>query len=217
MFDQRTVLIVVLCLAIAGCDKDDQTRATASVEPSAAPSATQSAPPVQEPQSEPRIARDPQVNPAPLGLEIGYANIEGVRQALAASTSLTDNGTSAYTGGPMLISDGAGLGVDGLSEILFIFDESGVLACVSMTLPKTVNETFKTLATKYQVVDNRIDKFMGYGSASFTLGDSLIRLRADHLSFNQSLVYATKAFFAEYERQVAADAAARKQEQASKL
>ncbi len=60
-------------------------------------------------------------NVAPLGLELGVATLDQVKNKLAA-TRLEPNGTNAYSDGPMLKSDGAGLEIEGLHEIVFIFD-----------------------------------------------------------------------------------------------
>src|SRR5450830_1128177 len=75
-------------------------------------------------------------NAAPLALELGVATQAQVRQQLGGQTQLADGGTNQYSGGEMLKGDGEGLGIEGLSEILFIFDASDKLAAVLMTLPK---------------------------------------------------------------------------------
>lgn len=51
-------------------------------------------------------------------------------------TQLEDGGMNQYSGGKMLKGDGKGLRIDGLSEIVFIFDTTDKLASVLMTLPK---------------------------------------------------------------------------------
>lgn len=95
----------------------------------------------------------------------------------------------------MLISNGDGLGVDGLTECTFVFDKNGRLVAVGMTLPKTINETVNILSKKYSLVANEVDNFMGYGSATFEKGGSVVLVNAEHLSFNQTVRYFDKDYY----------------------
>jgi hypothetical protein len=91
----------------------------------------------------------------------------------------------------MLKGDGAGLEVEGLSEITLIFDKSDKLAAVLMTLPKqegmgdmqngVFRKTLNTLSGKYKLVEKRVP-FVGNSYAKFRQGDNIIELDAPHLS-----------------------------------
>lgn len=185
--------------------------ADAALEPVVAPA-------VVAPASAPAlISRDPARNAAPLGLEVGYATLAGVRAELGRLTTLEDQGTNQYTNGTMLGSNGEGLNVDGLTSLTLIFDKNEVLAGVLMTLPKNVKETYSQLSKKYHKVENKIDNFMGYGYVRLEQGDTWVELDAQHLSFTMELRYLTKALMADFKQQSAADNAKKKQEQANKL
>ena len=165
----------------------------------------------------PLITREPAVNASPLGVEIGFANLEGVRQKIGAQTKLIDNGINAYSHGKMLASDGTGLDVDGLSNITFIFDENNVLQGVLMTLPKKAKEMHASLSKKYKVASNKIDSFMGFGNAKYIKGDSSILLNAEHLSFEMDINYLSNRLLSDFNRQSSADNAANKKKQENKF
>jgi hypothetical protein len=204
------VLVLLLALILAACGKTEATEKASSVEGSG--KAAQS-----EPVSSPRVSREPALNASPLGVEIGYANLSGFKQKLGSMSKLTEAGKSDHTGGVILTSDGQGLGVDGLSQLLAIFDKNETLVAVVMTLPKKVNDTYSKLAQKYTPVSNNINSFMDNGSAKLDKGDSLIMIEAPHLSFTMDVVYATKTFMADFERNTAEAQAKKQQEQKDKL
>lgn len=167
--------------------------------------------------SQPLVSRDPPSNAAPLGLELGYANIDGVKETIGSTATLQDNGTNQFSGGPMLISDGAGLGVEGLSSVLLVFDKSDVLVGMVMTLPKAPADMLKKLSTKYSVVDNRIDSFMDKGYARLAKGDSLVEIDAPHLSFTMEVRYLTKQLMADFQMQRSEAEAAQAKQQTDKM
>jgi hypothetical protein len=157
------------------------------------------------------------LNAAPLGLELGYANVVSVKEKIGSLTKLSDVGTNQYSGGPMLTSDGQGLDVEGLSSVLFIFDNNQVLAGVVMTMPKSAKETYATLAKKYKPVENKIDGFMDYGYARLSKGDSFIEVDAPHLSFDMEVRYLTKKMMANFKQQSANSNAKKKKKKADQL
>jgi len=155
-------------------------------------------------------------NAAPLGFEISVAKLADVRAQLGDRTTLKAAGTNKFSGGPMLVSNGAGLGIDGLQEITFIFDEEEVLQGVLLTLPKRFRPTFETLRKKYKVVSQRIP-FVGDAHARFSQGASAIILDAPHLSFEMSLHYLSDRLLATFESRSARDQARHEKEQADRL
>lgn len=151
-------------------------------------------------------SRSPPSNAAPFGLELGYATLAGVKSAIGSKTDLREDGTNEYSDGPMLSSDGAGLGIDGLSKVVFIFDRSGVLVGVLMTLPHNgmdhdAQRTVAMLSHKYRVSDDRIDSFMDDGSARLTKGSSVVLVNAPHMSFSMTVNYLTKPFYSTFLRE----------------
>lgn len=165
-------------------------------------------------------------NPTPLGLELGVATLAQAKQTLGGKTRLGDAGINAYSDGKMLKGDGAGLDVEGLSEITLIFDKSDKLAAVLMTLPKqegmgdmhnsVFTKTLNTLSGKYKLVEKRVP-FVGNSYAKFRQGDSIVELDAPHLSFNMSLRYLTNELQAAFNRQSEAEKSAKQRKQASQL
>lgn len=200
-------LMVSACGKTAATDKNAQVPADASAVQSVQTAAV----------AGPRITREPALNAAPLGLEIGYANLAGVKQKIGGVTSLSESGVSDVTGGKIFSSDGQGLGVDGLTKFVAVFDKADVLVAVVMSMPKDVNSTYSKLAEKYKPVSTNIDSFMGYGSAKLAKGDSFVILEAPHLSFAMDVVYATKDFLATSERNAAEAQAKNEKEQKDKL
>jgi hypothetical protein len=213
-------LLVTALVGLSACGNQEPTPATphnaesdASAPTTSSVITTQAA--VESAQA--LVNRDPPNNAAPLGLEIGYANVEGVKTTIGSTAALQKNGTNQFSGGPMLVSDGAGLGVDGLSHLNLIFDKSNVLVGMVMTLPKAPGDMLKKLSTKYSVVNNRIDSFMDYGYARLAKGDSLVEIDAPHLSFTMEVRYLTKQLMADFQAQSAEAKAASEKQQTDKL
>jgi hypothetical protein len=170
MRNSKCILTVLMLATLSACSK---------AELAAMPSAlVANANTQQVSKAGPATSRSEPQNVAPLGLEVGYANLEGVKAKFAALTKLENRGINQYSRGPMLVSNGEGVGLEGLSELLLIFDKDDVLSAVVMTLPKNPTDVFGKLAGKYQVVENRIDKFMKYGTAKLAKGDTIVEIEA---------------------------------------
>ena len=153
-------------------------------------------------------------NAAPLGLELGIATYAQVKQQTGSKTSLSDAGMNKYSGGKMLQGEGEGLGIEGLSDITFIFDKSGKLAAVSMTLPKeSFKQTLSALSSKYMLLEKQVP-FVGNASAKLQQGDSLIELTAPHLSFEMEVLYMTSAMKKAFAQQSTNDRTAKEKQQA---
>lgn len=162
-------------------------------------------------------------NAAPLGLELGVATYGQVKQEVGGKTSLSDAGTNKYSGGKMLQGDGAGLGIEGLSGISFIFDQSDKLAAVLMKMPKgsgfgdlengNFTKTLKALSGKYQLIEKKVP-FVGDASAKLQQGDSVIEIAAPHLSFEMTVNYLTKSLKQAFTQQATGERAAKEKRQA---
>ncbi len=209
---KTTIFVCATVFSLSACEKQGSGSAA---QPAAA--AAQVAVAVPATQQELLASREPSANAAPLGLEIGFANLAGVKHKLGGMTNLESVGTNEYSEGPMLRSSGEGLGVDGLSQLLLIFDKDNVLVGVVMTLPKAPKDVLQKLSEKYQVVDNRIDAFMNNGYARLGKGESLIEIDAPHLSFTMEVRYLTQKLMADYQQKSAAANAKQRQEQVNKL
>jgi hypothetical protein len=84
--------------------------------------------------------------------------------------------------------------IDGVSEVLLIFDRKGILQVVLMEFPKDKwGEIYNALRRKYKLVDSKIP-FVGNKYAEFVDGNTVIMLDAPHLSFTMSLIYARNEF-----------------------
>lgn len=135
---------------------------------------------------------------APLGFTIGKANRQTVIAGLKGKTRLTDKGTNRYSRGVILEGSGQGLGIDNLSEVLFVFDEQDTLVGLRMTFPRNPwDRDFENLLgylqEKYPLVRKEIP-FVGDKSARLKLGDVVIEAYAPHLSFTMTVLYMTMGF-----------------------
>lgn len=156
-------------------------------------------------------------NAAPLGLELGVATYAQVKQQVGGKTSLSNAGTNKYSGGKMLQGNGDGLGIDGLSEITFIFDQSEKLVAVLMTLPKdSFQKTLNALSGKYKLVEKEAP-FVGNASAKLQQGDSVIELNAPHMSFEMAVSYMTRGLKQAFTQQASSERAAKEKRQADQF
>jgi hypothetical protein len=141
------------------------------------------------------------LNAAPLGLEIGHANLVGAKAKLG--DALQNAGTNEYTHGPMFRTGGAVTGIKDLQSVLLIFDPNDRLQGLIMTFPKDPKTMFKLLSGKYSVVSNKVNNFMNNGSARFEEGESWVDLDAPHLGFEMKVSYVSKALQQQFEKQTA--------------
>jgi len=156
-------------------------------------------------------------NAAPLGLELGVATYTQVKQKVGDKTSLSDEGINKYSGGKMLKSNGGGLGIEGLSDITFIFDQSEKLAAVLMTLPKdSFSKTLNALSGKYKLLEKNVP-FVGNASAKLQQGDSVIDLNAPHMSFEMSVNYMTRSLEKSFIQQSTSERTAKEKHQADQF
>lgn len=134
---------------------------------------------------------------APLGFALGETSRSVVIQTLRGKVELEPQGTNRYSAGPMLLAEGAGLGITGLEKVLFIFDRTNTLVAVEMTLDKEFDRGFDKvygrLAAKYPVVKKTVP-FVGNKYARFESAGNVIELDAPHLSFTLTVTYMTRGF-----------------------
>jgi hypothetical protein len=149
-------------------------------------------------------------NLAPLGLELGVATLEKVQKEIGVKTRLVNTGTNRYTRGPMLSGPGEGIDIQGLSEVIFIFDPNNKLNAVVMYFPNgegtrngkngVFQKTMNALAGKYALVEKRIPA-VGDAYARFKHGNAVIELDAPRYDFDMTLRYITRDLREEFMKQ----------------
>lgn len=156
-------------------------------------------------------------NASPLGFELGTATYSQVKQQAGSNTSLSDSGTNPYSGGNVLEGKGGEFGVEGLSNITFIFDQSEKLVAVYMTLPKeSFQDTLKALSAKYKLVAKEVP-WVGDASAELQQGNSVIEISTPHMDFATYVYYMTKSFNKTYIQQSNHEQATREKNQAARF
>ncbi len=129
---------------------------------------------------------------APLGLKLGIDNLSVVRKKLDDKVSLQASGKNRYSLGPMLKTNGKGLGIDGLRNVTFIFSSSNILNGVIMNIDKNrFQDISNHLKEKYRLFDER-NPFVGDRYLKFTSQNNIIEINAPHLSFQMEVTYLTK-------------------------
>lgn len=139
-----------------------------------------------------KTASEKPINPTPLGLEIHYANINGVKEKYANVHFDKSSEIDQYTGGIVLTAEGAGFNIDGLKITNFTFSKEGVLEHVGLLLNKNVVAMDQNLSSKYEVTSKKINTFMGFGNAEYVHGDTIIKLLSEHLSSDMYVKYTYK-------------------------
>jgi len=117
----------------------------------------------------------------------------------------------------MLKTKGTSYEIDGLNEVLYIFDEKKILAGVIMGMNKArFDAIFQFLSSKYQVTSQE-RPFVGNQFARFKPSDSFIDVDAPHLSFTMEIRYVRNDLMQKFNAQSEAEAVAKKKSEASKF
>ncbi len=154
---------------------------------------------------------------APFGLPVGVATLKEARASLGAKTRLEDSGFNKWSNGPMLKSNGSGLGMDGLQSALFIFNAQEKLVGVILTLPKHRFESIKSyLQGKYKLVSAQTP-FVGNQSATFREGPVTIQASAPHMSFEMEVSYIHSELQAAFNRGSQAEQAQKQKSESEKF
>ncbi len=153
--------------------------------------------------------------PEPLGFELGTATQAQVQEN--TPTALRENGVNKYSDGPTLVGNGAGLDIDGLKEVLFIFDDDRRLAAVLLTLSKHRFDAIRGyLDGKYERVSSRIPH-VGNKEVVYRDGKATVEANAPHMSFEMTVLYAMDDFLDAYERIKKKERQAKQREEGSML
>lgn len=152
-----------------------------------------------------------------LGVEIGVSTADQVRTALSKQGRVTDNGINKYSGGPMFKTDGSAYDIEGLNEVLYIFDGQKKLAGLVMNMDKArFDAVFKALQAKYKVASQQ-RPFVGNQYARFKAPDALIEMDAPHLGFVLEVRYIRNDLMQSYSAQSTAEAEAKKKREAAQF
>lgn len=150
-----------------------------------------------------------------LGVELGATTPGQLHKALDGKARLEERGINRWSGGDMLRSDGANLGVDGLRQVDYIFDPKGLLCGVLMAMGKeSFDEVYQALALKYRLL-REVRPFVGDRYARFATADGIVELDAPHLSFELSVRYLRRDLEEDYQRRSRAEAAERRRARAA--
>ncbi|MYN46739.1 hypothetical protein GTP23_16970 [Pseudoduganella sp. FT93W] len=152
-----------------------------------------------------------------LGVEIGVTTSDQLSKNLSRSTDLSDRGINKYSGGKMLATDGSAYQIEGLTEVVYIFDSVGKLAGVIMDMDKgRFASVYQYLQSKYKVKATQLP-YVGDQFARFEPADAIIELDAPHLSFTMQLRYIRNDLSQKYKTDKAAERAAKKKAESAQF
>lgn len=152
-----------------------------------------------------------------LGVEIGQTTPAQLTKALAKHAKLENRGTNKYSGGDMYHVDGDAYDIEGLKDVLYIFDDRQRLAGVIMDMDKgRFDSVYQYLTGKYKVTSQQ-RPFVGNQYAVFKPNDAVIELDSPHMSFDMEVRYLRNDLMQQFKAQSPADAVAKKRSEASKF
>lgn len=152
-----------------------------------------------------------------LGFELGSSTQQQVRSRLGNQARIGDVGTNKFTGGQQFKTSGEGYGLDGLTEVVYIFDKDQKLAGVLMEMGNDrFDEVFGVLAGKYKVTA-QARPFVGNKFGRFKAKGATIELSAPHMSFEMQANYIRDDLYAQFTTQSAAEAQQKRAAEQSKF
>ena len=152
-----------------------------------------------------------------LGFEIGVTTIEQLKQGLSKKTGLEQKGANKYSGGEMFETKGGAYDIQGLTRVLYIFDEQKKLAGVVMDMSKErFDAIHKMLNGKYKVTSQKLP-FVGDKFAQFRPSDAFVELDAPHMSFTMEVRYIRNDLMKKFKDQSSAEATDKRNAEAAKF
>lgn len=152
-----------------------------------------------------------------LDAELGVTTVEQLKSVLSKTTELQQQGVNKYSGGEMYAADGASYGIDGLNNVLYIFDNQKKLAGVILTMNKDrFNSIYDILNKKYKIVSKQ-RPFVGDQYALFRPSDANIEIAAPHLSFEMEVRYLRNDLVQQFNAKSEAESTAKKKTEAKKF
>lgn len=182
-----------------------------------------------------KISRNPALNAAPLGLELGYADYAGFQSWLGEKLKKEKlkldelKKQEAYKedtspeGEKMIFVSQKGL-VDGMEIGKFLFDKSGILVYAVINRGGDINEIYKTMKSKYKLTSAEpksgftfTDIFASSGTyVEFEFGDTKMNLSQSMVN-GIEIAYATNSFLKTVDEDQAAKSKKQKARDASNL
>lgn len=151
-----------------------------------------------------------------LGVELGVTTISALKQS-AEGKRVQSRGQNKFSNGEMFAAPGAAFGVEGLKEVLYIFDTNEKLSAVVLSMDKHRFDAMNGIvAGKYKLVEKDVP-FVGNKRARYTADDAAIILDAPHMSFVMEVTYVQHDLYRAFNAQSANEAAAKKQNEAAKF
>lgn len=152
-----------------------------------------------------------------IGVEIGVTTPEQLTQSLAGKAKLQSKGVNKFSGGAMYATTGDGYGVDGLTEVTYIFDGQKKLAAVLMDLDKSRFDAInKALTAKYKATAQQ-RPFVGDQYMRFQTADAVVELNAPHMSFAMTAYYIRNDLMQRFKTQSKAEQEEKTRAEASKF
>ena len=152
-----------------------------------------------------------------LGFELGTSTEQQVRSKLGKSAQIGDVGTNKFTGGQQFKTGGEGYGIEGLTEVFYIFDKDQKLAGVLMEMGNSrFDEVFGFLSGKYKVTAQE-RPFVGNKFGRFKAKGATIELNAPHMSFEMQANYIRDDLYAQFKTQSAQEATKKQASEKSKF
>lgn len=154
---------------------------------------------------------------AMLGFDMGVSTLEQVKATLGKQTRVQDGGTNKYSNGAMLKTDGDGYDIEGLNEVVYVFDEQKKLAGVLMDMDKSrFTAVYQALSAKYKVAAQQ-RPFVGNQYARFKTPDAVIEVTAPHMSFQMSVNYLRNDLNQKFNTQSASEAETKTKRESAKF
>lgn len=137
---------------------------------------------------------------APLGFVLGSATLAQVKAELRGITQLESAGIHDDSEGPMLRGDGAGLDIEGLKQISFIFDPQERLVGVIMKMSNgRFDDVYSHLASKY-ALESKDTAVFGNKYIRFAQDNGVVEMDVPRWSFDMEIRYLTHDLFGHYHK-----------------
>jgi tetratricopeptide (TPR) repeat protein len=155
-----------------------------------------------------------QYNAEPLGYKLGVTPLSAVQQK---DDEMQEDGYSYWTGGKKFISKGTVHNIEGANRISYIFNEEDLLDAIIIDMHKDYfHKVTSYLKGKYKLLSATVP-FVGDKYAKYKQGNSIIEIKAPHLSFDMEVIYKTVNFDTALRNKKAAEAMEKRSEQKSKF
>lgn len=152
-----------------------------------------------------------------LGYELGKTSVQEFKSSLNTNVRLERLGVNRYSDGEMYRVPGAPYGIEGLKDVLVVFDASGSMSALIMTMQKNKFEDVRAaLGSKYRQVQSTIP-FVGNRLVVYASRDSRIELDSPHMSFELTVTYMKNELHQKFRSQLQKDAEAKRRSEASRF